>query len=70
MNAVYFIEVGITKVHHLLLLDGTSDMVNEENEKAEYTLVNVLLAVSRESARTSLLSDPCTRREGVRGSSP
>jgi len=40
VNAVHFVEIGDVKVHHLLLFDSTSDMVNEENKKAGSILVS------------------------------
>lgn len=70
VNAVYFVDISIIKVHHLLLFDGASDMVNEENEKTRPTPISVALRIPRKSSHTFLAPDPHTRREGIQGSSP
>ena len=38
VNAVHFVDIG--EVHHLLLFNSTSDMVNEENKEAGSILAN------------------------------
>lgn len=42
LNAVYSVEIGMADVYHLLLFNSTSDMVNEENEKARPALISVV----------------------------
>ena len=42
VNAVYPINIDRTNVHHQLSFDGASDVVDEEDQEAEPTLISVV----------------------------
>ena len=42
VNAVHLVKIDIIKLHHLLLFDDASNMVNEENHKAKAVSIRVV----------------------------
>ena len=51
VNAVYTVETYIVELHRLLPFDSTSNMVNEENEKAGVASISVV-STPRKGGRT------------------
>ena len=52
VNAVHLVKIDIIELHHLLLFDDASNMVNEENHKAKAVSIRV---VTRPQGRVVVL---------------